>query len=82
MRYNPNNSILAGVSRDTLTLWLTQAQQAMADLMMGAKVVTVSYEGKNVSYTPADSAKLTEWIAMLQAQLSGKRTRRALRPYF
>lgn len=80
--FDPNTSLLAGVSRDTLQLWLTQAQTALMQINMGQKVVTVGYDGKNVSYTKTDLAKLENWIVQLQRQLGMRITRRALRPYF
>jgi hypothetical protein len=74
--------MLAGVSRPILLVWLTNAQQAYADLMIGVKVVSCSYEGKSASFTQADAPRLEAWIALLQAQISGRRSRRALRPFF
>lgn len=82
MRWDPNKSLLAGVPMPTLQTYLANARQAYADLMSGAKIVNVSYEGKSVTYTPADASRLEAWIMLLQAQISGCRTRRALRPYF
>jgi flavin-dependent dehydrogenase len=82
MRFSPNHTALAGVPRDTLVIWLAQAQQALADLYTGSKVVSLSYEGKQVSYTPSDVQRLTEWISIIQSQISGKKSRRALRPVF
>jgi hypothetical protein len=64
-------------------LWLTTAQQALADLTIGGKAVSVSYDGKSVTYVAADRMVLVQWIGELQAQLGlVRRERRALTPYF
>jgi transposase-like protein len=81
-RFNPRQTILAGVSQATLQQWLTQAQQAYADLVSGAKVVSVGYDGKTATYTQAQRADLEAWIELLQRQLGRGGRRRALRPYF
>lgn len=80
--FNPNNTILSGQPRATLQQWLTQAQNAYAQLVTGAKVVSVSYDGKSAQYTAANQADLVQWIGLLQRQLGINRGRRALRPYF
>jgi hypothetical protein len=80
--WNPNNSIFAGVASATLQMWLTSAQQAYVDLMMGGKPVTVSYDGKSVTYTAADKASLEAFITVLQRQLGIGGPRRAIVPYF
>lgn len=73
MRWNPRNSILAGMSTAQLQSALASAQQAYLDLSTGAKVVTASYTqgdgAKSVTYTPASLANLTALIRELQAQL-------------
>ena len=80
--FDPNKTILAGVPAATLQQWLSIAQNAYADLMTGGKPVTVSYDGKSVTYKPADAISLADWIVTLQRQLGMNRGRRALRPYF
>jgi hypothetical protein len=82
MYFNPNSTILAGVSQATLQQWLTDAQTAYSQLVTGGRPVTVSYDGKSVSYTAADVTKLESWIVSLQKQLGVNIGRRALRPYF
>lgn len=86
MQFDPNGTILAGVSADTLRQWLGDAQAAYAQLMTGSKVVTVSYTqgdgAKSVTYRAADMVRLTAWIGLLQRQLGVGTARRALRPYF
>jgi hypothetical protein len=74
--------MLAGVSTVTLRSWLTTAQQAYADLMMGGKPVSVSYDGKSVTYMQTDRAALESWIILLQRQLGLICARRAIVPYF
>ena len=80
--FNPNNTILSGQSPATLQLWLTQAQNAYQLLITGGKPVSVSYDGKAVTYTAANQTDLVQWIGLLQRQLGVNRGRRALRPYF
>lgn len=71
--YNPNTSILAGMSTVALQTALANAQQAYIDLSSGAKVVTASYSqgdgSKSVTYTQANIADLVALIKQLQAQL-------------
>jgi len=66
-------SVLAGIAATTLHAWLSQAQQAYQDLMVGAKAVTLTYgmgDGqKSVTYHRIDSPKLLAWIGQLQAEL-------------
>jgi hypothetical protein len=80
--FNPNDTILAGQSRETLQLWLTQAQNAYMLLVTGGKPQVVSYDGKSVSYTVADQAALVQWIGLLKRQLGIGRGRRALTPFY
>jgi hypothetical protein len=80
--FNPNNTILSGQPRATLQLWLTEAQAAYASLVTGGRPVSVSYDGKAVTYTAANQLDLVQWIGLLQRQLGVNRGRRALTPYF
>ncbi|MCJ2067764.1 gpW family protein [Methylobacterium sp. J-030] len=82
MMFDTNRSMLAGTTVAMRRQWLTDAQSAYALLMSGGKPVSVSYEGKAVSYTPTDAGALLSWIGLLQASLGLGRSRRALRPYF
>jgi len=70
MLFDPNKTILAGVPTATLRQWLAAAQNAYADLMTGRKPVTVSYDGKSVTYKPAEAISLADWIVTLQRQLA------------
>ena len=81
---------LQGVSTTTLQTWLSQAQNAMQQLMVGASVTSVSYaqgQGQRmVVYRKTDLAQLRAWIQELQLAInpaSACQFRRApLRPRF
>lgn len=80
-------SILTGTPQPVLQAWLAEAQQAYADLMAGKKVVSATYTQGNgtkaVTFTQADTARLTAWILQLQQALGIRRRPRApMRPYF
>lgn len=81
-RWNPNNSVLSGMTQAQLQAALAQAQQAYTDLMTGAKVVDVNYTqgdgSKHVRFTEANVQNLVAFIAELRAQMG--QTRRARRP--
>ena len=76
------DTIIDGVDPATLQLWLSQAQNAMQQLMMGARVVSASYGDKNIQYTQAEAAQLTQWIHLLQRKLNLVRPRRAITPFY
>lgn len=82
--FDPSTSDLAGIPRATLLQWLTEAQQAMHDLVTGAKGESYSYSqgdgAKSVTYTRANIGQLRGYIAELKAQLGVRRARRAIRP--
>jgi hypothetical protein len=82
MAFDPSRTILAGVAKPTLQQWLSDAQTAYASLMTGRREVTVSYDGKSVTYSNANMSGLTNWIGLLQRQLGTGCGRRAMRPYF
>ncbi|WP_428485966.1 gpW family head-tail joining protein [Rhodopila sp.] len=77
----PVSGTFAGLSVLALQAALMQAQQALINLETGALVATVSYaqgEGnRSVTYSRADSGRLRQLIAELQAAL-GLRARRAI----
>ncbi|NHN83656.1 phage head-tail adapter protein [Acetobacter musti] len=83
--YNPDTSILAGMTPDQLRAALASAQSALIQLQTGGKPVSVSYAqgdgSRSVTYTQASIAGLTALIMQLQRQL-GIGRRRALRPIF
>lgn len=75
---------LGGVDQATLRLWLTQAQNARAEIMTGSKPVTVTVTGggqhREVTYRndPNSIANLSAWIIQLQAALGMRPRRRAM----
>jgi hypothetical protein len=82
--FNPNTSLLAGLSAAQLQADLAAAQQAYIDLSTGAKGESYSYTqgdgSKAVTYTRANLQALTALIRMLQQQLGVvKHARRPLR---
>lgn len=77
----PTSGVFAGMAVPALQAALTSAQAALINLETGGLVATVSYaqgEGnRSVTYTRADSGRLRQLIADLQAAL-GIRSRRAI----
>ena len=67
---NPTPIALLGVPVATVQIWLGLAQQALQDLMTGAKPSTVTYAqgdgSRSVTYTRANMADLRAWIMQLQ----------------
>jgi len=66
---------------DLLTLkgWLLEAETAQHKLAIGQLEASVSYEGKSVTFTQADSYRLDAYVAKLKGQiadLTGVRRRR------
>lgn len=54
----------------TLQKWLTEAENAYHQLMMGSKaIVLVDSNGERIEYQRAESAKLSAYIAELKRQL-------------
>ena len=82
MIFDLNTSMLAGTTVEQRTAWLIQAQAAYADLMMGGKPVSVSYEGKSVAFAASDASRLSNWIDLLLMSLGRGQRRRAMRPIF
>jgi gpW len=80
--YPIHGTIIDSVPTATLQQWLLQAQNAMQALMIGQRTVSASYGDKSVTYTPADTAALTQWIHLLQRRLNVVPPRRAIRPYY
>jgi hypothetical protein len=81
-RWNPNLSVLAGMTTAQLQAALTAAQTAYTQLMTGAKAVDVSYAqadgSKHVRFTEANVQNLVSFIAEIRTQLGQQR--RARRP--
>ena len=82
MIFDLSTSMLSGTTTAQRQLWLTEAQLAYATLMTGGKPVSVSYEGKAVTYSASDAPRLQSWIDLLLLSLGKGRPRRAMRPYF
>lgn len=85
--FDPNSTVLAGMSTAQLQAALAAAQAAYVQLQTGAKVVSVGYAqgdgSRNVTYSQATVAGLTGFIEMLQRQLGmGGRGRRPMIPVF
>lgn len=87
-RFDPNATILAGASPAQLQGWLASAQNAYAQLMSGAKVVSAAFgqadNSRSVTWTQANKADLAQWIMLLQRQLGipGAGRRRPMRPFY
>lgn len=77
-----DRTIFAGMSIPQVQAWYTIAQAQYLALIAGGKPVTVSYEGKSVTYTPADVARFRATLDEAQKILGFGRQRRALRPIF
>lgn len=82
MRFNVNNTVVAGMSQEAMQTALTNAQTAYVQLISGVKVASVSYDGKSVSYRLDDISQLAAFIGLLQRALGINRGRRAIRPIY
>lgn len=75
----------SNLSKETLRIYLDQAQQAYNDLLIGNKPISVSYSqetgAKSVTYTKANLQQLQGYILELQRTL-GINRRRAMRIRF
>jgi gpW len=85
--FNPATSIFAGLDQTTLQTMLTNAQQALVNLVSGSKGEVFTYTqgdgSKSVTYTRANLPQLTMTIRELQACLGIIPTpRRAITPIF
>jgi hypothetical protein len=58
---------------DEIRTAITRLEKAKLDLALGEKTVSVSYDGKSVSYMHTDIGKINGLIAELKAQLGGLR---------
>ncbi len=69
---------------DTATLQarLTEAETALHKLVMGSKEVTVSYDGKSVTFAQTDESRLRSYIAELNSKLGTGGRRKSLSPVF
>jgi hypothetical protein len=64
-------------TRQQLEQWLREAQQAKHDLACGKKVVTISYQGRQLSYNQSSVTleALDKHIRQLEDKLRGRRPR-------
>ena len=73
MRFNPQYSLLAGMSTTQLQTQLTAMQTAYLNLVSGALGESYSYTqgdgSKSVTYTRANLPALAQAIRLVQAQL-------------
>lgn len=86
MPFNPNRSLLAGMSTSALQTSLTNAQTAYLALASGQSAASVSLGSgevtRSVTYRSTDLASLNALIQLLQAQLGiVRRPRRAIVPF-
>jgi hypothetical protein len=49
--------------------WLTQANAALHQLIIGKKAVTLTYNGETITYQQTDEAKLRRYISELSVAL-------------
>lgn len=79
MLYLAPKTMWSNLPRRTLELYLSQAQQAYNDLLIGNKPISVSYSqetgAKSVTYTQANMQLLQEYIIDLQRALGINRRR-------
>lgn len=80
--FDQNKTTFAGMSQAQVQTYFTQLQTAYINLTMGKNPVTVSYEGKSVTYTQADATRLKNLLDEAMMILGYGRQRRALRPLF
>lgn len=62
---------------ETLQARLAEAEAMLHTLILGKTVTSASFEGKAVTYTPADESKVRGYIAELKLQL-GRGARRPI----
>lgn len=58
------------MDREVITARLAEAEAALHALAIGRRSVTVSYEGKSVTYTAGTMSELRAYIAELKAKLT------------
>lgn len=60
----------------TMMIELREAREALHNLMIGKRVVTVQKDGRRVEFTAASVNELKKYIAQLEAELglSGRRS--------
>lgn len=68
-------------SREQIEIWLNEARQAKHELAIGGKEVSISYQGRTITYHSTSVEALERHITNLEAKLNGGRTR-ARRVFF
>lgn len=74
-------SMLTAEARAEVNRRLCEAERVLHDLMLGKKTVSVSYDGKAVTYNQTDIGRLRAYIVELKGQL-GIRRRPPMKPFF
>ena len=54
----------------TLKTWLTEAETAFHQLLMGDRLVSISHEGRTSSYNQTNRSDLEAYIADLKGQIA------------
>lgn len=70
-------SLFSGVSLATLNTWLTEAQTALHEVIVGQRTVSLALGDKRIAFGPADVRALRAHISQIQtaiAILSGSNT--------
>ncbi|MFW6021662.1 MAG: gpW family head-tail joining protein [Guyparkeria sp.] len=63
---------LASLELDVLQTRLSEAVDAQHQLMLGKQAVRLSFEGRDVTYTEAESRRLGEYITALRSAIQIK----------
>lgn len=62
-------------TKEELEQRLAEAEAARHQVAIGKKTVTLSYEGRSVTYTQATLAQLDKYIEDLTIKINGRRSR-------
>lgn len=60
------------MTKEQLELYLSEARTALHALMTGQSMVSVTYEGRSVTYSRANLAALRSYIQDLESKLNGR----------
>lgn len=60
------------MTKEQLETYLSEARTALHALMTGQTMVSVSYEGRSVSYYRSNLAELRAYIRDLETRLNGR----------
>jgi hypothetical protein len=85
-RFNQDQTVLAGIPAATLQLWQQQLQQALLNVAIGAKPITLSYaqaDGrKEVSYNVTGMMQIRGLLDLVNRCLGYPPSRVPMVPYF